>query len=159
MLQGWQAYLTSLTPVADGISQRFVTFLVRGHQRPSPDDGGTVAEQAVEFTVTAALVPKAHGGPGLWLSFGRSDADLRLGSGWHLVVENQILDPIDLFIVGDLGDSFVKAGGAVGVKAEVRLERRGSKARPVRRPAVRQRRRRNRGASVGCSSRPPRRCH
>lgn len=123
VLFGWEGDPTSATPVADRISERFVTLLGRVTGKSSDGDEGEL-----ELSVTLAFVPREHGGPGLWLSLGLgAGGDLDLGGGWHLMVEGDLADAIDVFIPGRTapeGAGFVRFGADVGGSFEVRLERR-----------------------------------
>ncbi|MEO7351765.1 MAG: hypothetical protein ABIW17_07690, partial [Marmoricola sp.] len=79
VLQGWEGDPESLTPVADRISERFVTILLTlgGEQ---DDEGTTTAAEEVSLTLTLAYVPREHRGPGLWISLGMGgEVDLHLG--------------------------------------------------------------------------------
>ena len=123
VLFGWEGHQSSATPAADRISERFVTLLGRVQGETA---GGDEAE--LDMTATMALVPRDHGGPGLWLSLGfGAGGDLDLGGGWHLVIEGDLADAIDLFIPGSTapdGAGFARFGADVGGSVEVRLERR-----------------------------------
>ncbi len=127
VLFGWEADPTSTTPVADRISERLVTFLGRISGEKLDDEGHPVADGELELAVTLALVPREHGGPGLWISLGvGGEADLHLGSGWHLVAEGDLADAIDVFVPGSTSQEsgFLRVGAAAGGSIELRLERR-----------------------------------
>jgi hypothetical protein len=127
VLQGWESEPGSTTSTGDAISERFVTLLTRVSGETQDAQGETIEGEA-ELITTVAFVPKEHGGPGTWLSlaFG-AEIDLHLGSGWHLVIEGELDDAVDILIPGFSapdGTGFVSGGLAAGAKAEVRLERR-----------------------------------
>jgi hypothetical protein len=127
VLHGWESDPTADTTLADSISERFVTILVRvaGETQAGPGDA---IEGELELAVTLALVPREHGGPGTWISLGLgAETDMHLGGGWHFVIEGEFDDAVDILIPGFTapdGAGFVDGGPSAGGKAEVRLERR-----------------------------------
>ncbi len=127
VLHGWESEPTSPTSQGDAISERIVTLIARLNGETTDGSGETV-DGTAEITVTVALVPREHGGPGMWLSFGLgAEIDMHLGGGWHFVVEGEFDDGLDVFIGGSTapdGASFVRGGAAGGGKASVRFERR-----------------------------------
>jgi Family of unknown function (DUF6603) len=127
VLQGWEGDPQTSTPVGDRISERFVTILLTLPFEQVSRAGTTTAEEELTFTLTFALVPREHGGPGLWLSFGfGGEFDGYLGDGWHLVAETQVTDGFEVFVGGEsaVEKSFYNAVGTSGGEIGLRLERR-----------------------------------
>src|SRR5262245_39772448 len=123
VLQGWEGDPHTSTPVADRISERFVTILMTLPFEQVSRAGTTTAEEELSFTVTFALVPLEHGGPGLWLTFGfGGEFDGHLGDGWHLVAETQVTDGFEAYI--GAGKDFYNPVGISGGEIALRLERR-----------------------------------
>lgn len=126
-LQGWEGDPQSETPTADQISERFVTLLITVPFEQVSRGGTTTAEEEITFTLTLALVPRAHGGPGLWLGVGFGGAlDGHLGDGWHLVVETELDDGIEIFLPGRTAstEAIFNTVGQSGGTFDVRFERR-----------------------------------
>ncbi len=127
VLQGWEGDPQTPTPLADRISERFVTILVTLPFEQVTKAGTTTAEEELTFTLTLALVPREQHGPGLWLTFGfGGEFDGHLGDGWHLVAETQVTDGFEVFLggVSAVEGSFYNAVGTSGGDIELRLERR-----------------------------------
>jgi hypothetical protein len=134
---GWDADPASATPVADDISQRFVTILLR----LIDEDDNAGPQDTYELTATMAWVPAEHGGPGLWLSLGGgAERDVPLGNGWHFVAGGDLHNGLEMMIPGRSapeGAGFLRFGNAIGGSMEFRLERRaegtaGTPAQPWR---------------------------
>ena len=122
VLYGWDPDPLTTTPDADEISRRFVTVMYR-----IVDDSTEVGEAEVSFelTLTMAFVTEEHGGRGLYLSVGGGGAlDVRLGSGWHLVIDEELANGIEMLIAGEDTRFFRAASATGGGTAELRLERR-----------------------------------
>jgi hypothetical protein len=122
VLFGWDPDPGTTTPVADDISRRFVTMMLRLLDEAEGSD------RTVEILLTTAWVPAVHGGPGLFLSLGGgADTDFELGKGWHLVLEGELDNGLEMMIPGDSapdGAGFFRLGTAAGGSVELRLERR-----------------------------------
>ena len=128
-LQGWEGDPQSETPIADRISERFVTLLITVPFEQVSRGGTTTAEEEITFSLTLAFVPREHGGPGLWLGIGFGGAlDGHLGDGWHLVVETELDDGIEIFLPGGTSDTETifntvgQSGGTLGLRLERRDE-------------------------------------
>ena len=122
VLFGWDPDPGTTTPVADDISRRFVTMMLRLLDEAEGSD------RTLEIVLTTAWVPAVHGGPGLFLSLGGgTDTDFELGKGWHLVLEGELDNGLEMMIPGDSapdGAGFFRLGTAAGGSVELRLERR-----------------------------------
>jgi hypothetical protein len=124
VLFGWDPDPASSTPVADDISRRLVTIMLR----LIDEDDSAGPQDTYELTTTMAWVPAEHGGPGLWLSMGGgAELDLPLGEGWHLVIGGDLHNGLEMMIPFSsvpAGAGFFRLGNAAGGSIEIRLERR-----------------------------------
>ena len=136
VLFGWDPDPGSTTPVADDISRRFVTIMLRLVDETDPQAEPT-AETTYDVTVTLAWVPAEHGGPGLWVSLGGgAERDMPLGKGWHFVAGGDLTNGVEMMIPGRSapdGAGLFRIGSTTGGSLEFRLERRdeGSAGRPA----------------------------
>lgn len=134
---GWDRDPASVTPIADDISRRFVTIMLR----LTDEDDINGPQDTYELTTTMAWVPAEHGGPGLWLSVGGgAELDLPLGKGWHFVIGGDLHNGLEMMIPGGSapeGAGFIRFGNTIGGRIDFRLERRmegtaGTPAQPWR---------------------------
>ncbi len=136
VLFGWDPDPGSTTPVADDISRRFVTIMLRLVDETDPQAEPT-AETTYDVTVTLAWVPAEHGGPGLWVSLGGgAERDMPLGKGWRFVAGGDLTNGVEMMIPGRSapdGAGLFRIGSTTGGSLEFRLERRdeGSAGRPA----------------------------
>jgi hypothetical protein len=125
VLHGWETDPATPTPVADAISGRFVTIVVRFQPKVDP---GT-DQLNVDIATTLAFVPRVHGGPGLWASLGWGRSfDHALGDGWHFVSQLAVDDAVEVFLPFPGTDARhgprLDFGAGIGGLMELRLERR-----------------------------------
>lgn len=113
----------SLTERADLLSARMLSLAFRyGH---------TIGKQALgeqtlsgALFVTTALVPREHGGPGVWFSLSaEGELEAQLANGWWVTIGAGLADGVDYFLNFD-GDDIHRFGAAAGGEAEAKLERR-----------------------------------
>ncbi|MEP6492955.1 MAG: DUF6603 domain-containing protein [bacterium] len=100
---GWDPSPDSVTPKADLVSLRATTFHV----------GGT-SDTSAAVLVTMLAVPKEHGGPGLFLSFGGSTSIARESDTARFKLDAAFPGAFDMFIpFGDSTIPFTVNGGAL----------------------------------------------
>jgi Family of unknown function (DUF6603) len=91
VLQGWDTFDGSPTPLADHLSSSVASFAFSGL------DVGTTVQGTVG--VTLAWVPRDAGGPGLFISLnGSANLKLDLGSVWKLDTKKSVPDVIDALV-------------------------------------------------------------
>src|SRR6185312_6208957 len=91
VLQGWDTFEGSTTPLADHISESVLSFSFSGI------DVGTAVQGTLGATL--AWVPRDIGGPGLFVSLnGSANLKLDLGSIWKLDTKKSAPDIVDALI-------------------------------------------------------------
>jgi hypothetical protein len=135
VLHGWETDPDTTTPLADALSERFLTIAL-GLKLPTGEededeagehDDGAAVEAEIELLTTLAFVPRDHGGPGLWVSLGwGQEIAVALGGGWHLVTEVTADGAIDMFLPGRDAAHPARFGVGEATRGafELRLERR-----------------------------------
>ena len=111
----------SLTPRADGVLARMLSVAFRyGH--------GVGDDQTLggALFLTTALVPREHGGPGVWFSVGAAGAlEAQLANGWWVTIGAGLAAGVEVFLGRNSErDTFIRLGGPAGLGLEAKLERR-----------------------------------
>ena len=114
IIYGWDAAPGSLTRSADELSGR--TFSVAfEHRKQDAAAGGEVES---ELDLTMLFVPRADGGPGLFLSFGGAlEVEGRISEEWRLKFETRAAGAFDLLLAPD-----VEAGGPSDASASLTVK-------------------------------------
>lgn len=118
IVYGWDAAPGSRTQIADDISARAFSIGFDYH-KPDVAEGGEVSGQ---INLTLLFVPRSDGGPGVFLSLGRTgEIDGKINDEWRLKLESRSAGAVD-FLIGKnmaLGGSSDNTGMRVTVGPEV----------------------------------------
>jgi hypothetical protein len=118
VIYGWDAAPGSRSQVADAISARALS-IGFDYRKPDVAEGGEVSGQ---INLTLLFVPRSDGGPGVFLSFGRTgEIDGKINDEWRLKLESRSAGAID-FLIGKnmaVGGSSDNTGMSITVGPEV----------------------------------------